>query len=255
MDLSLNDAERAHLASLGVTVGTDGTMRSESGREVSAGTAVQLLSKAAISPADFQRGYLREGHAAENTGQWITGIPPYASPVSAEGPAARTGRAGPAGPVGSGTADRDMVPGDDLAKGMAPQRFMRPYLAGGHQVNSPAVTGMRGTTAVPDSHHAEPQDYQRGWITPGHEQDSPDARPGNNPHAVGTPGSEVYRSAAAVYEANQTQLRTEHVMPSQNIPAQTAAVRPAAMPSDMRASDVPAALQVGATRPAPGEVR
>ena len=87
MDLSLSAAELEHLGALGVSVAADGSMRSASGREVPAGTVVQLLAKAAVSPAAFQRGYLCEGHAAEN-----------ASPVSAEGPAARPGPAGPPGP-------------------------------------------------------------------------------------------------------------------------------------------------------------
>lgn len=221
MDLSLNAAEREHLAALGITPDERGTLRSASGREVDPGVAVALLTKAAINPADFQR----------------------------------TGPAGPAGPAGSGTADRDMADGENLAKGLVPQRFHRPFLAAGHAAESPANTGMRATTPPPSSHPAEPQDYTRGWIRPGHQAEPPASDPmGNNPHPPGTPASGVYATGAEHYAGNQDRSRSEHLMPSQAITSQPSPSR-MALPQDMRASEVPHAISLAASRPAPGESR
>jgi hypothetical protein len=242
-----------------------GFLRSASGREVSAGTAVSLLKDGdadhPIGPSGFRRGPLTEGHQALSTAP--AGI--------VDGPAqarvARTGPAGPVGPAGSGTADRSMadaedddgtrlVPGDDdddsgvglpdgeMAKGLVPQQFMRGYLAAGHQANSPAVTGRQGTTAIPSSDPIEHRDFTGGYLTAGHADPSPDDAPGaNNPH---------YRVAAERYNANQQQVRAEHVVPSESIVSQPSASR-VALPQDMMASAVPQAVQVMATRPSPGE--
>jgi hypothetical protein len=270
--LSLSDGEREHLAAMGVTADSRGFLYSASGREVPAGVAVEMLSKAGISPSDFRRGPLTDGRAAHSAGQWTTGIP------GSSGPMARTGPAGPPGPAGSGTGDRsmsggpagedgddDLVPGGDedgegvgppdgMAKGMLPDRFMRPYLAAGHQADSPGTTGRRGTTAIPETaSQVEPQDFDRGWIRPGHQEPPPDARPANNPQPPGSPGAGVYGAAAGVYQANQGQVRTEHLMPSQAVTSMPAPSRPPMLPADMRASAVPQAVQVQATRPAPGE--
>ena len=268
MNLSLTEAERAHLAALGVAAGADGTLRATSGAAVDAGTAVALLSKASVSPSDFTRGPLLDGHAAASAGQWTIGAP-------GDGHVARTGPAGPPGPIGSGTADRGMstdgddglVPGSDedgegvgppdLAK-MTPAAFRRHYLAAGHQSDSPANTGRRGMTAVPETaSEAEPQGFTRGPLQAGHEADPPGNDPaGNNPHPGGTPAREVYGTAAGRYEANRGLDRTDHMLPSTSMRAgsepQPARV---AMPGDMRASSVPAAVQVAATKPAPGEMR
>jgi hypothetical protein len=227
-----------------------------------------LLGKAAPSPADFGRGYITEGHAAENAGQWIKGIPGQA-------PMARTGPAGPAGPLGSGTADRDMdgdeglgfvAGGDedgegvgppDLAK-MTPASFRRHYLAASHAAESPANTGRRGTTAVPETaREAEPQDFTRGPLQAGHAAVPPGNDPdGNNPNQPGTPAREVFGTAAGRYEMNRSADRTDHMMPSASMRA-GAEPMPArvAMPADMRAASVPQAVQVQATKPAPGETR
>ena len=267
MNLSLTEAERVHLAALGVAAGSDGTLRSASGRPVDAGTAVVLLSKAAISPADFRRAPLLDGHAAHSAAQWTTGSPGQAL-------MARPGPAGPAGAAGSGTADRDMGddegldlvagndidgsgvgPPDEVAK-MTPAAFRRHYLAAGHSAESLANTGMRATTAVSDSAPAEPQDFRRGWLQPGHQDADPANDPmGNNPHPGGTPGAVVYRTAAEQYGANQARLAAEHLMPSQHITAEPAPSRPVMLPADMRASTVPVSVQAQATRPAPGEMR
>jgi len=240
----------------------------------------------AISPGEFQRPYLGEGHAAQSPSSWTAGIPD--SLGGDRGRVARTGPAGPAGPPGSGTGDRTMAvssrvgvqaredaeaapDGDDwldehgtgigtgedgpARKGMVPASFHRPYLAPGHQSDSPANTGLRGTTAVPETaRDAEPQDFTRGWIRSGHQAEPPDDRPPNNPHPAGTPGAAVYRSAAGAYEANQAGVRTEHVMPSQAARSEPAPAR-VVMPPDMRAASVPVAVQVAASRPAPGETR
>jgi hypothetical protein len=236
VDLSLNAAEREHLAALGVSPDAQGVLRSAGGREVSAATAVALLAKSA----------------------------------AAQGRMARPGPAGPPGPVGSGTADRtmaadedeDLVPGGDedgegvgppdggdLSKGLVPSRFMRPYLSASHAADSPANTGMRGTTAVPEtSRDIEPQDYRHGWLQPGHQDASPDDDPaGNNPH---------FGTAAGRYEMNSSLARTDHMMPSASMRAGAEPVPArAAMPADLRASSVPVSVQMQATAASPGEAR
>jgi hypothetical protein len=147
MDLSLNAAELEHLGALGVTVGADGSMRSASGRQVSPGTAVEMLAR------------------------------------------------------------RDI----------------------------------------------EPQDYDRGWIYPEHQEPSPGDEPGNNPNAPDAPASAVYGSGASAYARNQRAIATERYAPSQYNMSEPAACRQVALPADMRASAVPQAAQALATRPAPGE--
>ena len=69
--------------------------------------------------------------------------------------------------------------------------------------------------------------------------------PADNPH---------YEAASRVYGANQAQCRSEHVMESQAV-ASTPAPGRLALPQDMRASSVPAAVQMQATRLSPGETR
>jgi hypothetical protein len=269
--LSLSDGEREHLAGMGVTADSRGFLYSASGRRVDAGVALEMLSKGGVSPLDFRRGRLRDGHAAASAAQWTIGAP-------GQPPMARTGPAGPPGPVGSGTADRtmaageddDLVPGGnedgegvgppdggDLAK-MTPEAFRRHALVGGHAAESPANTGRRGATAVPASDPAEPQDFRRGWLQPGHEDADPANDPvGNNPHPGGTPGAAVYRTAAGRYGDNQARVAGDHLMPSQHIRSEPAACRPVALPADMRASavPVPVQLQLQLTHPAPGETR
>ena len=264
MDLSLTAAETEHLGALGVTVGADGTMRSASGNEVGPATAVALLAKSAVSPADFRRPYLRQGHAAENAGQWTVGIP-----GSAQSRTARPGPAGPPGPAGSGTADRsmdgssagagdeddDMVAGRDvdgsgagapaeMAK-MVPGQFHRPFLSAGHAAESPAVTGRRATTPVPSADPVEHRDFTRGCLTAGHASPPPDDQPADNPH---------YEGAVRVYAANRAAERGEHIMFSQAVTSMPANGR-LALPQDMHASLVPHQISVSASKPAPGEQR
>ncbi|HUY45615.1 MAG TPA: hypothetical protein VMV92_07795, partial [Streptosporangiaceae bacterium] len=245
-----------HLASLGVTEDPSGALRSAAGREVDAGTAVALLQKAVISPGEFQRPYLSEGHAAQSPSSWTAGIPDGLG--GDRGRVARTGPAGPAGEPGSGTADRDMTGGEDEAAkaGLVPQRFHRPYLAAGHEADSPANTGRRGTTVVPETARAaEPQDYQRGWIQPGHQDEPPDDDPGgNNPHEPGTPTADVLATAAGRLGRNSARSRTDRLTPAAWNIAEPAPSR-VALPQDMRASDVPVRVTLAATRPAPGETR
>lgn len=261
MRISLTDTQRSALAAQGVVMDEAGFLRSARGREVSAGVAVSLLKDAGpqhgdhlVQPSQFRRGRLTEGHQALSTAP--AGI--------VDGPAqarvARTGRAGPAGPLGSGTADRSMdddgdddgtrlVPGDDIdgwgdggpavmAKGMVPDRFMRGYLTQGHAAQSPSVADARGTTAIPDSGPAEPEDFGRRYPAAGHATPSPANRPPNNPNPPGSSAAAVYASGARACTENQTLSRTEHVMPSGSVVSTTAASR-MAVPSDMRASDVP----------------
>jgi hypothetical protein len=213
MDLSLNEAEREHLAALGVVPGPDGALRGASGVLVSPGTAVALLSKAAISPRDFTRAPLRDGHAA---------------------------------------ASGDEV---DLAK-MTPDAFRRHYLAAGHAAESPANTGARATTVIPETaSHAEPQDFRRGPLQAGHEADPPGSDPaGNNPCPPGASAPEVYAAAERRWAANIAAAAAEHVTPSTMGPAAPLPQR-VMLPADMRAGSVPMAAQVHATRPAPGERR
>jgi hypothetical protein len=153
---------------------------------------------------------------------------------------------------------------DAMTKGMVPSRFMRGYLAAGHQADSPGTTGHYGVSAAPsmgmqpggEPHVVMPERFTRGWIVPGHEAEPPDDQPeGNNPHPAGTSGAQVYATAADRYTANRAAERIDHVMPSQAITATTAPVRQAALPSDMRAASVPHATVVAASRPAPGETR
>ena len=156
-----------------------------------------------------------------------------ASPV-----AGREGVVGAAGSPGS--------PGD-VAKAMLPGYFMRGYLGAGHAAESPANTGRRGTTAVPDAPQIEGRDFTRGYLGAGHAAASPDDMPADNPH---------YAAAAAVYEANQRAVMAEHVVPSTAITAQHAApVRAVSMPQDMNAANVPMSISVQASKPAPGEQR
>jgi hypothetical protein len=245
-----------------------GFLRSASGREVSAGVAVSLLKDAAhpIGPSGFRRGPLTEGHQALSPAPaGIVGGP-------AQGRAARTGPAGPVGHPGSGTADRsmgadeddDLVPGSDedgegvgpsgvAVKGLVPTQFHRPYLSAGHAASSPAVTGERSTTPVPASDPVEPQDYGRGWIYAAHQVPSPGDGGDNNPNPPGSAAEAVYASGAHAYGENQRMARAEHVMPSGSVVSSPAASR-MAVPSDMRASDVPVHVAMQATRPSPGEV-
>ena len=139
-----------------------------------------------------------------------------------------------------------------MAKAMVPSRYMRPYLGAGHAANSPAVTDERVTTAAPDSHPVNAQDYDRGWIYPEHQTPSPGGGGGNNPNAPGSSAEAVYASGAHAYGENQRAARAEHVMPSQHVVSTPAASR-MAVPADMRASDVPAHVAMQATRPSPGE--
>ena len=253
--LSLSDGERAHLAAMGVTADARGFLHSASGRPVNAGVAAVMLSKDAppehaehgIRPGSFQRPYLREGHQAERA-QGLGGVP-FVQQGSLPRP-----DPGPDDVAGTDVDGSGVGPPDEMAK-MTPEAFQRHYLVNGHAAESPANTGRRGTTAVPASDPAEPAGFDRGWIRPGHQEPPPDARPANNPLPPGSPGADAYRAAAGVYQANQGQARTEHVMPSGAITATPAACRPVTLPSDMRASAVPVARAVAATKPAPGEMR
>ena len=154
-----------------------------------------------------------------------------ASPV-----AGREGVVGAAGSPGS--------PGD-VAKGMVPSHFMRPFLSAGHAADSPANTGMRATTAVPDAPQIEDRDFTRGYLTGGHAAPSPDDMPADNPH---------YDGAAKVYAANQMQVQMEHVAPSTDCTSVPVSSR-VPMPQDLHASSVPHALSVAASKPSPGEMR
>ena len=263
--LSLSDGETAHLAAMGVTADSRGFLHSASGRPVDAGVAVEMLSKDAppqhaehgIHPGRFQRPYLREGHQAERA-QGLGGVP-FAQQGSRPRPDQGPGENDVAGFDIDGSSDGGP---DGMAKGLVPDRFMRPYLTAGHAANSPGATGHYGVSPAPhmdgvpggDAHVAEPQAFTRGPLQAGHEDDAPQNDPGgNSPHPGGTPAGEVYRTAAGQYGANQRQARTEHVMPSQAIVSTPATSRPPMLPADMRASAVPHAVQVMATKPAPGE--
>jgi hypothetical protein len=272
VDLTLNEAQRAHLAALGIEPDAQGDLRAADGRPVSAAAAV-TLAKAAVSPADFRRGYLREGHAAENAAQWTTGVPGQL----AQGAAARTGPAGPGGPAGSGTPDGSMAGGSgdevdpdmagtgDDAAGMAKEGLLanslhRHYLTAGHASDSPAngpqrvipAPHMDGTPGGA-AHVAGPRQFGRGPLTAGHQADPPASdHMGNNGQPPGTPAHEVYAAAERQWAQNVAAARASHVTPSTMGPAAPLPQR-VMLPADMRAGSVPMAAQVHATRPAPGE--
>ncbi len=255
MNLSLNDAEREHLSALGVGQAPDGTLRSASGREVSAATAVALLQKAAVSqqaergirPGDFRRGYLTEGHQAQHA-QGIGGVPSVQ-----QGALPRPDLDDSDGAAGDDIDGSGNDGPDDLAK-MTPQAFRRHYLAAGHAAESPAITGRRGTTAVPEtSHQAEPQHFGRGYLAEGHASPSPASDfAGNNPHAPGTPAAEVLATAAGNFGQIGARSRSQRLTPSGFTVSEPAPAR-SVMPPGMRASAVPAHVTVAATRAAPGE--
>ena len=191
---------------------------------------------------------LREGRAAAKPGSATEGLPADVHEAAHGGPV-------PHEPPRVFTSEDGVVVGVTAKAGLVPSRFHRPYLAAGHQADSPANTGRRGVTVIPETAAAEPQDYTRGWIRPGHQAEPPADDPGgNNPHPPGSLARTVHDTAAGRYEANQQQARTEHVMPSQAITASPSVSR-VALPQDKRASAVPASLTVSATRAAPGESR
>jgi hypothetical protein len=229
-----------------------------------------------INPQDFTRPPLREGHAAASAADWTDGIPDRPVPIGRADAAARTGPAGPRGEPGSGTADRDMAGGDlqgwggtgdqvdpdfgdgdvgVLKGGMVPSRFHRPYLSGGHQAQSPAVTGRQSVVPAPQmdempgnpAHVNEPADFDRGYLTAGHADPSPANMAQVSPH---------YTAAAAQYEANRAKERSQHLLPSTCITTpEPSSHGPLQMPADMRASEVPHTVVVQASRAAPGERR
>ena len=229
--LSLSDAERDHLASLGVVADEHGFLRSASGREIPAGVAASMLTahpQGSIQPGDFQRGYLRDGHQAEHA-QGIGGVP-----STAQGAGSR--------------------PAAEVGKGVTPGQFQRPYLAPGHQADSPAVPGHQSTEPMPEANPAEPGAFRRGPLRSGHESPSPGDSPANNPHSGGTPAAAVYASASAAYDAGQSRVAAEHLMPSTALTARPAPAQ-WAPPADLGASSVPVPVTPAATRPAPGERR
>ena len=237
------DAESTELARLGVTRDPDRTWRTRGGRAVDEATVAPALAKG-ISPEQFQRPYLREGHAAGGPLDWLHGYP--------EGPAARPGPAGPAEGIGSGTADRSMTTADAAKGSVMPGRFQRGYLTGGHEANSPAVTGHQAVVPMPMSDPAEPSQFARGALCAEHERVSPgDAGP-SNPVPPGSPGSVLYGNAAAGYNHNREQHSADHSAMTGMI-ASRPAMQSYAPPADMRAASVPQHMTLGASKPAPGE--
>lgn len=200
--LDLNDAELAHLQSLGVRRGDDGVFRSEAGREVSPGTAVKMLSL---------DGSLRPTVSTSE----------YRANLAA------------------------------LGKGMDPGRFHRGYLTPGHQADSPAVTGHQTPAPMPESRPAEPQDFTRSFLRAGHQKPSPDDGV-NNLVPPGSDGRTLYDSASAAYNANRERSTNDHVECTGTVSSRPAV--PQWRPSpDLGSGNVPTSITVAATRPAPGE--
>ena len=186
MDLSLNAAELEHLGALGVTVGADGSMRSASGRQITPGTAVQLLAKSAVS------------------GPGPAG--PLASAGSGTADAAGV-RGGPVAGLDGGSGDEidpDITGiGDDAAalakEGLLAASFRRHALTAGHQSDSPA-NGPQRIIPAPhmngppggEAHVAEPQAFGRGPLTAGHASEPPADDPGGNNPCRQTPRRTSY---------------------------------------------------------------
>lgn len=143
---------------------------------------------------------------------------------------------------------------DEVGKAVVPfaSQFHRRYLARDHQADSPANTGHANTPHIPGSRPAEPQDARRGYLTAGHAAPSPGDRPPDNPHPAGTPGRDVYGTAAASYNANRAQARADQPMPTGGISSQPATAQ-WVPPASLGATEVPHPAVVTASRPAPGE--
>ncbi len=141
--LSLNDADRAALAAAGVAESPDGSLRSASGSIVSPGVAASLIARKdrldgeqalpamhPVNPADYQRGYLTPGHAADSPANRRT-----ATPVPPPDPA--TGARSPVPDDGDGVAADD----GDVQKVVEAQQFDRGPLTAGQEAPSPGNLG------------------------------------------------------------------------------------------------------------------
>ena len=147
----------------------------------------------------------------------------------------------------------DVSPGDAMSKGLVPASYHRPFVRGRRE----RLTGEHGTAGycpdAPASHPAEPQSFDRPWIGRAITQaPSPDDR-APTPNMPGARASAVYAAGERAYAENQRMARADRVMPSAAVMRAPSPAR-WSMPADMRSSDVPADLAMGATRPSPGEV-
>lgn len=245
---------------------------------------VQVTPGTVPDPAAFNRPHLRDGHAAQNATDWTVNTPPHGA-VGVIGERERE-RAGAAEASDSGAAEKkahgkrarreqrearraksgreaeeaahDAGPRThvETVKAVAPADFTRGYLAAGHQVQSPAVTGVRGTVGLPPSNVGvfEPQVVDRPWLQQGHQTPSPGDEPDNNPNPPDATSYDVYASARRAYEENRRDTATAHVEETGSLTAVPAIARWAPA-SGLGASNMPHAvstsgLPVGC---APGE--
>lgn len=132
---------------------------------------------------------------------------------------------------------------------MSPGKFQRPYLSAGRAPMT--ATGSSSPRVPPSTHTPEPQDFQRGLITSGHQAKPPAAKgDGNNPN--GYNARDYYGPAAREAAKNAMQSQHDRLVGSQPDLCPMAANR-SVMPPDLSAGAVPTPATMPQTYAAPGE--
>lgn len=149
----------------------------------------------------------------------------------------------------------DMYPDTHLTPGAPPQpgQFQRPYLRAGHAPLN--ASGGRPTNVPAGSHTPDPDDFQRGPLTAGHQAPSPSNK-GNNLDTGGSLASGAARTyyANASQEATRVALTAMHDHIAATYPnACVMAASKSVMPPDMRDTNRPHPVVVPPTAKAPGE--
>jgi len=130
---------------------------------------------------------------------------------------------------------------------MSPGKFQRPYLSAGR---APLTATGASPRVPPSTHTPEPQDFQRGLITSGHQATPPAAKGGNNPN--GYNARDYYGPAAREAAKNAMQSQHDRLVGSQPDLCPMSPSR-SVMPPDLSAGSVPTPVTPPATNTAPGE--
>lgn len=132
---------------------------------------------------------------------------------------------------------------------MTPGKFQRPYLSAGR---APLTATGASPRVPPGTHTPEPQDFQRGLITSGHQAKPPAAKSegGNNPNGYDARG--YYGPAARAAAENYMKSQHDRLVGSQPDLCPMAASA-SVMPPEQGAGSVPHAVSMPQAYSAPGE--
>ncbi|MGW7001423.1 hypothetical protein ACWGCW_01000 [Streptomyces sp. NPDC054933] len=142
---------------------------------------------------------------------------------------------------------KSMTPGN-----VTPGQFQRPYIAAGHA----PLTARAGQTprVPPGTHTPDPDQFDRGLITDGHEASSPSSTGGNNPTSTVATGAarQFYSNASRDAARQAMQVMHDHI--SRTFPDLCPmAASKSVLPADMGDTNRPRPVEPLTTPKAPGE--